>query len=141
LIEFGDGFLAFVQAGVEFAFAKAQDVGAQFQAFFVEGGHSGAVALLNKNAALAFLERLHPKGLRDVGDGFGEAVKGCGAGVEPCRQGFPPGIEQGIDGVGGAFADFGADFFDGGADPFAQERVGCVGDVTIYVMYVLIHIY
>jgi len=82
-------------------------------------------------AAAAFLERLHPQGLGDVGDSFWEAVQGGGAGVESGGEGSPPGVEHGVDGVGGAFADLGADLVDGGAFAGTEQGVGGVADVAL----------
>ena len=130
-VQLFDRAVAVAQTGVEFAFAQRQDVGAQLEALFVEVGEAGAVALFQRCAALAFLERLHPQGFGDVGDAFGQAVQGRGAGVQSGREGFPPGIEHGVDGVGGAAADFAADFFDGGAFAQPEQGVGGVAHVRL----------
>ena len=78
-VEFFDYAVAIAQAGAEFAFAQGEDVGAQLEALFVQFGDSGAVALFKNCAALALLERLHPQGFDDVGDGFGQTVQRGGA--------------------------------------------------------------
>lgn len=50
-------------------------MGAQFEAFFVEGGEAIGVALFDQYSAAAFFEGLDPDRFGDVGDGFGDAVK------------------------------------------------------------------
>jgi hypothetical protein len=73
-IQILDGAVAIAQAGVEFAFAQGEDVGADLEVLLkllaeVFGGLQFLVG-----AAAAFFEGLHPEGFGDVGDGFGEAV-------------------------------------------------------------------
>ena len=80
-IQLGDGALALVQAGVEFAFAQGQDVGANFEGLLLVGGGRSCGFEFELGAAAAFLEGLHPERFGNVGDGFGEAVQGGGAGV------------------------------------------------------------
>jgi hypothetical protein len=80
-IQFGDGALAVVQAGVEFAFAQGQDVGADFEGLLLLGGGALRGLQFELGAPAAFVEGLEPKGFGDVGDGFGEAVQGGGSGV------------------------------------------------------------
>jgi hypothetical protein len=78
-VEIFDRAVAIAQAGVEFAFAKREDVGAQLEALLVEFCEAGAVALFQNCAAAAFLERLHPERFGDVHNGFGQTVQGGGA--------------------------------------------------------------
>jgi hypothetical protein len=69
-VEIFNRAIAIAQAGVEFAFAQGEDVGAEFETLFVDFGEAVGVALFKKGAAFAFFERLHPQGFGDVGDGF-----------------------------------------------------------------------
>ena len=71
--------IAMPQARVEFAFAKREDMRADFQALPVKFCQARAVALLEIRAALAFFERLHPEGFGDVDHAFGQTVQGGGA--------------------------------------------------------------
>jgi hypothetical protein len=75
-IQLGDRAFALVQAGVEFAFAQGQDVGTDFEVLLLVGGGCSSGFEFELGAAAAFVERLHPEGFGDVGDGFGEAVQG-----------------------------------------------------------------
>jgi hypothetical protein len=78
-IEVVDGALAVVQAGVEFAFAQGQDVGADFKVLLLVGGGALRGLQFELRPAAAFVEGVQPEGLGDVGDGFGEAVQGGGS--------------------------------------------------------------
>jgi len=89
----------------------------------------GGVLFLG-GAAAAFVERLHPERLGDVGDGFGEAVQGGGAGIQAGGEFLPPGVEHRVDGIGRAGAKFFADPFDGGALAVVKERIGRAFDVA-----------
>ena len=43
--------------------------------------------------APTFVERLHPEGFGDMGDGFREPVKSGGTGIKSRAGGLPPGVE------------------------------------------------
>ena len=58
------------------------NLGADFEMLLVHGDGSLARLLFERGAAAALLERLHPQGLGDMGDGFGEAVQRGGTGVQ-----------------------------------------------------------
>jgi hypothetical protein len=57
-IQFGDGALAVVQAGVEFTFAQGEDVGANFQGLLPFGGGRSRGLEFELGAAASFLEGL-----------------------------------------------------------------------------------
>jgi hypothetical protein len=66
-VEIFDRAVAIAQAGVEFAFAKREDVGAQLEALLVEFCEAGAVALFEERAALAFFRGLASRGSQRCG--------------------------------------------------------------------------
>ena len=80
-IQLADGALALVQAGVEFALAQGQYVGADFEVLLLFGAGALCGSEFELRAAAPFVEGLHPECFCDVGNGFGEAVQGGGAGV------------------------------------------------------------
>ncbi len=79
--ESGLPLFAVVQPGFEFAFAKAQDVGAEVEGLFFGGESASGRALFLGSAAATFVEGLQPEAFGEVGDGFGEPVQRRGAGV------------------------------------------------------------
>jgi len=100
-IQFFDGAVAISEAGVEFAFAKGEDVGADLRGFV--GGRRQCVlrfsVLAGRGGGLP--RALASTGPRRRGRQFsGRAVQGGGAGVESGGEGSPPGVEHGVDGVG-----------------------------------------
>ncbi len=128
--EGGLGAFAILESPFEFAFAQREYVRAHFERLPVCGDCALSTALFERGAAAAFIERLHPKGFRDVGDGFREPMERRGAGVQTRGEAFPPGIQERINGVGGASPDFHADLVDRGTVALAQERIGGALDIA-----------
>jgi hypothetical protein len=83
-LRFERGLVAFaiLEAQVELSFAQGEHVRADFEVVFGVSGAAGVSAKFLRSTSAALVEGLHPEGLGDVGDGFGEAMKGGGAGVE-----------------------------------------------------------
>ena len=75
------GAFAILEAGFEFTFAQGEHVRADFEICFRIGGTACIAAELLLSTPAAFVKGLHPEGLGDVRDGFGEAVEGGGARV------------------------------------------------------------
>jgi hypothetical protein len=91
-LEGGLPLFTIVQSGFEFAFAKAQDMRADFEGLFVGGERAGGGVLFLGSAAAAFVEGLHPESFGGVGHRFGQAVQGGGTGVQSSGESLPPGI-------------------------------------------------
>jgi hypothetical protein len=91
-LEDGLPLFTIAQSGFEFAFAKAQDMRADFEGLSIGGEGAGGGVLFLRGAAPAFVEGLHPEGFGGVGHGFGESMQSGGTGVESSRKPLPPGI-------------------------------------------------
>ena len=81
--EGGLGALAVLQARFELAFAQRYNVGADFEICLRRERTARFAAELLLSAPAALIERLHPKRLGDVRDGFGESMERGGTGVKP----------------------------------------------------------